>query len=200
MKFRELLALALVSSALFAACYDQTKGPDALDQSAQNESGDSRDEASGGATSTPSGAPGTPGRPRDRDASASGTDAGPADPNAPPPPPAPTFTEVYETVIAGSCVLYCHGNSHGTGLAMGDRSLAYQNLVGVKAGVGGSAKTCDDGARTRVVPGDAASSLVIQKLRHINDCGDPMPPKGGMLPASKIELFEDWINGGAIDD
>ncbi len=200
MNFRASLALALAACFASAACYDQPKDIETLEPGTQNEAVEGNRAASGGGTQSPPGAPGESPRPRDRDAGPAASDAAPADPNAPPPPPAPSFTQVYADVIAGSCVQYCHGSSHGTGLAMGDRDQAYANLVGVKAGVGGSAKTCDDGSRTRVVPGDAPSSLVIQKIRRIQDCGDPMPPKGEALPLWKVELFEGWINGGAADD
>lgn len=43
-----------------------------------------------------------------------------------------------------------------------------------------------------VVPGDAASSRLVQR---INDTARPMPPIGGLLPQSERDAIAAWING-----
>ena len=50
-----------------------------------------------------------------------------------------------------------------------------------------------------VVPGDAQSSLLAQKIRGIQAEGDEMPPQG-LLDGAQIQLILSWINAGAPDN
>lgn len=113
-------------------------------------------------------------------------------------PTGPTFSDVYAKVIGVSCV-GCHGPTHVTGLDMKTKAAAYSHLVGVKAGTGG-AGSCNDGLRTRVVPGDANASLLYRKLAHTNDCGSGMPLGGAKLSKTKLTLVQGWINAGALNN
>jgi hypothetical protein len=55
--------------------------------------------------------------------------------------------------------------------------------------------TGDDGAVT-IKPGDAANSKLFARLTS-KDEDERMPPKGGPLPADKIQLIKRWIDSGA---
>ena len=68
----------------------------------------------------------------------------------------------------------CHIANPSGGLSMANAEISYASLVGQQAAGAG----CTD--RVRVVPGDAASSYIIAKLRNIQPiCGLPMPPSMG---------------------
>ncbi len=52
-----------------------------------------------------------------------------------------------------------------------------------------------------VIPGNADSSNIIKKLSLNNPpFGVRMPQGGPYLPDSTIQLFRDWINGGALNN
>ncbi len=95
-----------------------------------------------------------------------------------------TFTEVYQTALT-SCTT-CHGASGN--LDMSSQSTAYTNLVGVMA----AGPSCGGSGETRVVPGNAAMSLLYNKVAGTEDCGNTMPesPQG-------VTLIQSWINEGA---
>jgi hypothetical protein len=50
-----------------------------------------------------------------------------------------------------------------------------------------------------VIPGDAANSLLAQKLLGTSTFGDIMPP-GGKLPDATIQVILDWIEAGALEN
>ncbi len=50
-----------------------------------------------------------------------------------------------------------------------------------------------------VVPGDAADSLLVQKLEGDQSFGTIMPPSGS-LPTAELQLIIDWITAGALDN
>ncbi len=121
----------------------------------------------------------------------SGSDAGAA----------PTFADVYMNVIGCTCVP-CHGPPAGatTGgftngkLDMSSSTAAYMNLVGVKA----TGSACGTKNLTRVVAGNAATSLLYNKVAGGTvPCGDPMPDGKPKLTADQVTLIKNWINGGA---
>lgn len=76
----------------------------------------------------------------------------------------------------------CHGSSGGLSL------FSYEQLM---------AGTSDNGPV--VLPGDAESSAIIQKLRGNAPFGEPMPP-GSPLPAEQIDVLAAWIAAGARDN
>jgi cytochrome c553 len=112
-----------------------------------------------------------------------------------------TFTTVYSGILVGSCVT-CHspggvGNSAGA-LNMSSQTLAYTNLQGSAAG-----SSCKGSGLKRVVPGDAAMSLLVQKVESATPpCGTEMPDACGnsCLSAAQVQEIEDWINEGAKND
>ncbi len=166
-----------VDDALDAGRRDASKKKDATGDVAQEEEEEEPSDASAVADATPVAT------------DAKAPEAGPA---------GPTFSDVYAKVIGVSCV-GCHGPTHVTGLDMKTKSAAYSHLVGVKAGTGG-AGSCNDGLRTRVVPGDANASLLYRKLAHTNDCGSGMPLGGAKLSKTKLTLVQGWINAGALNN
>ena len=82
-----------------------------------------------------------------------------------------------------SCVT-CHGGQ--CTLDFSTAQLAYNSLINVNA------SCCPTG--TYVIPGDAANSLLWQKLTT-PACGSPMPLVGTF--AGSVIDVEAWINGGA---
>jgi uncharacterized membrane protein len=127
--------------------------------------------------------------------------------------PAPTFTSVY-AIIEQRCT-GCH-HSGGSGVTVGKldmsmQGLAYSNLVGVAAqgtGAGTSKMTCASEMPpfVRVIPGDAANSLLFIKVdskltMSMPPCGSPMPP--GMeesLTEDEVFLIGAWIGDGALNN
>jgi len=105
----------------------------------------------------------------------------------------PTFTNVYTTIINGTCT-GCHSAAGmAGGLDMSSQSAAYLHLVNVKAAGG----ACGSTNETRVVPGNSAASLLFNKVNGTQDCGVRMPIGGPILSADKILLIEAWIDIGA---
>lgn len=47
------------------------------------------------------------------------------------------------------------------------------------------------------VPGDAATSLIIERIRLPRDHEDYMPTKGDPLTPEQVAMLETWVNGGA---
>jgi len=114
-----------------------------------------------------------------------------------------TFTQVYSDVLSGYC-LPCHapggvGASAG-GLDMSTQALGYANLQKSASG-----SSCAAGAPKRVIPGNAAMSLLVQKVMSNPPCGLQMPYGCGSsampcLTADQVEEVAQWINGGAAND
>jgi hypothetical protein len=125
----------------------------------------------------------------------------------------PTFTNVYNSIISQRCVS-CHrpgGGGFNVGrLDMSTADNAFANLVGVPAqgtGAGTSGVMCGTTGLTRVVPGDAAASLIFNKtnsklLGVLAPCGSPMPTPAAAPPltAGQVELIRGWIAAGALND
>lgn len=106
--------------------------------------------------------------------------------------PGATFTEVY-AFLASRCTGSCHGAGADGGLDLSDRATAYASLVGVAA-------VCGGGSSTRVVPWNAASSLLYRKIARVDLCGSRMPPTGPPVSTSDVRLVESWIGSGAPDN
>ena len=118
-------------------------------------------------------------------------------------PPA-TFTQIYAALFPvgtkGQCN-YCHNRppndiSYGK-LDLGEtQAAAYAALVGpdsVSAKCGGVGKKL-------VAPGEADSSLFLQKFAAMPSCGDRMPQGGTALTATQLEMVRSWIAHGAPND
>lgn len=106
--------------------------------------------------------------------------------------PAPTFTEVY-AFLSRDCVGSCHDAGADGGLDLSSPAVAHAALVGVTAACGG-------GANTRVIPYDAAASLLWRKLARVDLCGSRMPPVGPPSSDSDVRRVERWIAAGAPDN
>lgn len=126
------------------------------------------------------------------------------------PPPAATgdtFAQFYSGVIMSYGCTDCHvpggpGVEQGM-LDMSTPAKAYADLVNVKAmGTG-----CGTSGLTRVIPGNAAQSLIVLKTeKSVNGtavpCGSQMPlgcptKKFSCLGPDDVKTLESWINGGA---
>jgi hypothetical protein len=139
------------------------------------------------------------------------------------PPPEPMWNDIYWSVMFAQCVV-CHGPDNDNpdqnpsrqgevipgGLSLdavaaldltGDSDTntsnwaaeSYPAVVDAMASIQG---VCGGANRTIVIPFDSAGSLMIQKMRDIQDCGDEMPP-GQILSEVLIQIVEDWIDMGA---
>jgi hypothetical protein len=106
-----------------------------------------------------------------------------------------TFTRVWGTIIETKC-RSCHSGTTPSGtLNMGTKANAYTNLVGKPAG----GFACN-GKGTRVVAGNAAMSIMYQKVTTPT-CGNRMPAGGApALPTVETDLIKNWINAGALND
>jgi hypothetical protein len=115
-----------------------------------------------------------------------------------------TFTMVYSDVISTTC-LPCHapgmvGDSAGA-LDMSTQALAYSNLQKDASG-----SDCKASALPLVVPGNAAMSLLVEKVESTTPpCGSQMPFECGAgatpcLTTAQIQEIVDWINGGAENE
>ncbi len=142
--------------------------------------------------------------------------------------PDPTWSSIYASLIFNSCLL-CHGPANSnvdqnpnnpSGMIPGGASpegLAALNLSGVNlmdtsnwafdshAAVFNMPASADgecEGQGTVVVPNDSAGSLMIQKMRAIQTCGDEMPIGIGSqsLPDAIINVVAEWIDLGAPND
>jgi hypothetical protein len=85
-------------------------------------------------------------------------------------------------------------------LDLSSQAAAYANLQESAAGV-----ACNTSGLKRVVPGDAATSVLFEKVASANpSCGAQMPfgcaGTGTCLSAAKVKDIEDWINDGAKND
>lgn len=121
-------------------------------------------------------------------ATASDTDPDDSSSGDPDPTATPTTTSYAADIAplwAQGCVdPNCHGTPPSGGLTLtGD---SYGALVNAQATI--------NGAYTRVIPGDPAGSLLLQKLTSTQpaDAGTPMPPTGP-VPQAAIDLVRLWI-------
>lgn len=95
-------------------------------------------------------------------------------------PDLPSFANDIVPILEADCVV-CHGTLGGW-----DGS-SYDTVI--NSGDNGPA----------VIRGDTENSLLIQKLRNTQEFGALMPP-AGKLADNLIQLFLDWIDGGALDN
>ena len=120
--------------------------------------------------------------------------------------------DIYGTIIEHHCV-GCHGPTAdgglGSGLAFGKLDMSsvdagYANLVNVAASGAACGETDGAASPIRVVPGNAANSLLYEKVNGFTTappCGDPMP-KSGEIPdggqAIVVQQIQTWIDQGAL--
>jgi hypothetical protein len=143
--------------------------------------------------------------------SVSAQDSGDGNDSASATPPLTFSADIYGPIIEHHCV-GCHGfaadGGAGSGIAFGKLDLSsvdagYANLVNVAAA--GAACGSEDGgsALVRVVPGNAADSLLYLKVDGFTTappCGGAMP-KSGEIPdggqAVVVQQIQTWIDQGA---
>lgn len=91
----------------------------------------------------------------------------------------PAFATDVLPIFQASCTI-CHGTLGGW------TATSYSSVM--TTGNGGPV----------VIPGDAANSLLVQKLKGTQQNGSIMPPTGKLSDA-QIQVIIDWINVGAIE-
>jgi hypothetical protein len=107
-----------------------------------------------------------------------------------------TFTDVYTTILGPTCST-CHNPSGDKFLDMSTQAAAYTNLVNVKA----SGPACGASGETRVVPSDAATSLLYQKVSMATpNCGAQMPYGKPAISTDDQEKILNWIDQGALNN
>jgi hypothetical protein len=93
-----------------------------------------------------------------------------------------------QDIITSSCAP-CHTTGASGGLKLDPADVAYTSLVNHDVGSAACA------SQVRVVPGDAASSYLIAKLRNsAGICGVQMPRGRPPLSEEQIQTIEAWIN------
>ena len=99
-----------------------------------------------------------------------------------------TFDTIYAKILSPTCATgtgTCHtGDAREGGLAFIDEDEAYSLLLG------------KNGARARVVPNDAACSLIVERLTA-QDPTFHMPPGPTSVTPGELCTIVKWINAGA---
>ncbi len=99
---------------------------------------------------------------------------------------------IQATIFTPNCASCHSGAGSISGIANMDLTnadAAYATLV--------DQPSAQDGNFIRVVPGDPANSLLLQKLQGVATVGGPLMPPTGMLGAADITAVSDWIAAGA---
>ncbi len=110
---------------------------------------------------------------------------------APPGPAVVSFAAHVQPAFDAHCV-GCHGHPVHAGFLDLDAASSHAQLVGVNAyGYPG---------RQRVAPGDAAASVLWQKLADTGEAGPRMPEGGAALDTALVSLVRRWIDQGAADN
>jgi hypothetical protein len=120
--------------------------------------------------------------------------------------------DIYGPIVQHHCI-GCHGptadGGPGSGIAFGHLDMSsvdagFANLVNVAA-AGGACELIDGSAGpVRVVPGNAAASLLYDKVNGFTVapvCGSPMPKSGEIGDggqAAVVGAIQTWINQGAL--
>jgi hypothetical protein len=117
-----------------------------------------------------------------------------------------SFTAIYNDILSSPTYMcntpVCHGKMTGQTGSVGNlelmtKDMAYGDLVGKMS----DSALCGDVARTRVMPGNAAMSLLVQKLRGDTVmCGSVMPVTGTSITDPELARITNWINAGACNN
>jgi mono/diheme cytochrome c family protein len=91
-----------------------------------------------------------------------------------------------QPIFDANCI-GCHGAGGNGGLDLRS-GLSHANLVGVAANTSGG---------VLVVTGDASNSVFSMRLAG---SGVGVMPPSGPLPASVLDLVDEWINDGALNN
>jgi hypothetical protein len=114
-----------------------------------------------------------------------------------------SFAAIYQDIFAKQDYLCnspaCHGRGAGQTASVGNlelmsKDVAYADLVGMNS----DGVLCGDMPRPRVMKGNAAGSLLVQKLRAATvTCGSVMPVTGTPISDAELARISAWINAGA---
>ncbi len=124
-------------------------------------------------------------------------------------PGAPTFTAIFDEIIAGTGCNggpTCHSGTIAGMLLMTNKDQAYMNLVmkpaaGVNIPPNMAIPNCKDVSMMRVVPGQPDMSLLVKKVEMLMPpCGGPMPPGMTLLPMAQQQQIRQWIMMGAMNN
>jgi hypothetical protein len=117
-------------------------------------------------------------------------------------PVEPNWPSLFDQIVEPQCGRPCHTPDNETQfdasgmLDLSTESIAHDQLVGAE---GEAAGTCDTSGQVYVVPGDPASSLLMEKIElptSEQTCGQRMPI-GVSLDDATIDAFRQWIQDGA---
>jgi mono/diheme cytochrome c family protein len=109
-------------------------------------------------------------------------------------PPVPPFTQFSLQLNIASIFQANCGGCHINGGASGSLNLDIANIIAQTANV----PSAQNAAITRMIPGDAANSLLFQKINcETPSVGGRMPLGGDPLSNAQQRIIQDWINAGA---
>jgi len=102
-----------------------------------------------------------------------------------------SFTNDIQPIFNNNCIgCHAHGGLPEAQILHLISGVSYNNLV--------NHKSAQDSTFTRVVPGDADNSLLMQKLKGIATVGvNPVMPPTGQINSDLIDKVETWIKDGA---
>ena len=187
---RDATSMTTMSNDASADAADEDAAPEAGVDASAPESGTGTDAGDAGSDAAPI-----------HDASADAVDAAPVTPAFD--AGHPTFTSIYANIVTPNC-LECHGLPPPieSNLEMRTQQEAYANLVGVVAMGTACGFAAPDGGPppTRVIPGDAADSLLYLKITNAQKCGGGMPLDANSLSNDDILTIKAWIDQGAAND
>jgi len=117
----------------------------------------------------------------------------PTDPGTDEPAPEATFSRVQQEIFTPACALSgCHASPAPTQDLDLSPGQAWADLVNVPSRQSGL---------LRVQPGSAEQSYLVRKVRgDVGITGSRMPRGAAPLTEEQIQLIEDWILLGALDD
>ena len=105
---------------------------------------------------------------------------------------APSYANDIQAIWNASCTVSCHKGASPDGQLSLETGSSYAALVNQPM-----VATCSDG--TRVVPSDAASSGLMDKLTGTT-CGTRMPEGASALSAGELVMIQSWILNNALNN
>ncbi len=104
----------------------------------------------------------------------------------------PSFSQDIQSIFNSSCAVSgCHNGTAQAGLNL-SQGVAYVNIVNVNSS--------QVPGKKRVLPGDAQSSYLVEKIEGRQSAGLRMPLNRGALNNTQIQNIRNWIDRGAKDN
>ena len=104
----------------------------------------------------------------------------------------PSFSTDIQPIFSSNCAVSgCHNSTAQAGLNL-SQGQAYANLVNVD-----STQDTQRPVRKRVLPGDAANSVLVIKIEANPPFGDRMPQGRSPLSSIQITNIKNWVDRGA---